>query len=1474
MGGLVIKKAYILSRQIPEFETIAKRFLAIMFLGTPHQGADIVQTLRRLLSLVASRAFLDDLSPQSPILQAINEEFPRICAGLKLFSFFETKPMNYILGKGLIVEKQSAVLNYANERRTHLDANHRDVARYLTLSDPSFLTVRNALATLIAGERQGSLKLREHITASSRQDVGHFLGIQDVPEEDYMKRDSVRVPGSCEWLTQKRSFLEWQSATYNKFYWLSGRPGVGKSVLSSFVISRLHSQERDCCYFFFSRTEKSRNSINSFLRSMAYQMAILHPEILSNIMDIASEPVWKDTSIDKADYSPVWRKIFLAGILKTKLGRPQYWVIDAIDECKVSDELLALLLRVQEVWPLCIFVTCRKPLDAYPGISACKADVSTETVSEADSNADISLFVRSNLANLRSAPARMEAVVSQILDRSMGCFLWAYLVIKELRFAHTAAAIQRVLNTVPSDMDDLYQSILGQMANSPHDPILTSAILTWTVCAFRALTTRELADAIQIAIDDEIVDMEKLIDACCENLVFVDQYDKVQLLHLTVRDLLTRKSLESKFRVDISKSHQRLALVCLETLARGEANPSSKSPRKRRPGVRSSSDTGTSSSSTVKSSLTKYASEYLFQHLGNIHSSDYEDELFQALSNFFLSTSVLSWIEYMAARSDMQAIFNAGKTVASMIQRRTQRSPPLPIHKEISILDRWSNDLPNIVAKFGRRIRMFPSSIHHLVPPFCPLRSAIRQQFTAPLRSLSVQGLSTTEWDDCLSTITYPKLTRPSCVTVSAEFIAIGTSIGSIFVYDDETYQDRQALRHGEPVWSLEFGSTGNFLASAGAKSVKVWATETWTRAHTFTLSSLCLALCFSDEDTALFATLRSNHILCWDLVEGELIDEPVNWTSELENHPGELSYRQPAMTAFCAHLNLLAIVYRAEEIILWDIENQQIHDVVEHYNGPRALSGASLPGRSSPGSTASIHHVAFSAAIDTALLAVTYGDGDLYVYDLEQSGCTTYLTAVYAQILSSSADGRTLATADARGLIRLFDFTTLKPLYNLQFDSNAVGAKRLIFTADSLRLIELRGRQCRAWRPSVLLRQDIDDELSDSVSMSSVPLEVDYCITEPPIITAVCCAESTAIAFCGREDGSVHVHDATGEPQAFKLFARRDGSSISLLHFDSETGLLSSCDVLSRVACHKIKKTGRGKDVKWEASGAVLETKASAAVFQIMGSGRHSRLLISCQESEALWDIDEAKQFSAPISDLSRTKSPRSRRWASHPSDPRYLVYINGSTADMHDWKTLQLVSSCALPKLDPGTITHLACSPHRNLLTTVTVDAQVSSEAKVHSQKTIQVWDANDFSPGPDALFPICSWPASEIGLQEVIGIFNRRLVFLDDDYWVCSVPMNLDSVVSRSPEKKPTRPPLSPLTPAFDDSVGVVQHFFLPHDWITLAARLEMSMNKVGDIFFAKRSELAVIRKGHSVSRNTALDSKRLAGSSFTHPKRLMA
>ncbi|RYP80818.1 hypothetical protein DL769_002288 [Monosporascus sp. CRB-8-3] len=1169
MGGLVVKKAYILGHQLPEYESLVRRVCAVFFLATPHQGAGIAQLLSRVLALApGSRPFVNDLSPQSGMLQSINEEFPRYSQDLQLFSFYETQPMYYGIGKGLIVEKHCAVMNYPNERRTYLDANHRDVARFSAPSEPSYVLIRNALAMTVENQRSS--------LDSGRQEVEHD----------------------------------------------------GLVALSRFL------------------------------------------EAFSELSYLSNN--WKDTPIDKVDHNPVWRRIFSAGLLKVRLKRPQYWVIDALDECRNGSELIKFLGKAQEKWPLCVLVTSRAGVETYITGSNPSMDVISETILE-ENKSDIAAFITANLQNLPGATTgAQQSIADRILHNSNGCFLWVNLVLKELRQVHTSAEISQVLDSNPSDMDTLYCRILDEMSHAKFGKDLAKAILTWTTCAFRPLSTEEIHYAIEKDIKDSIDDIGKSINSCCSNLVYIDKARKVQLVHLTAREFLTRKGLDSEYRIDRASGHKRLALVCLQVLSGGQGG-SRRPSKSRRPGT----DVTTENSSALHG----YASTYLFQHLLQVRSSD--NEIFIELAN-------------------------------------------------------------------------------------------------------------------------YSRLSKPMNIASSEDCTALALSNGNVIVYDNSTLLERHAFKHGEPVWSIAFGNTGKRLATGGAKAVRVWDLDSSEQLLTFKVPAVCMALAFMEEDDLLVVVTKNNCITYWDVVHGNSRDDPIDWTRDLGESDPQLHLKRPTIAAFSVEQSLLAVIYRGEDILLWSLDEEQVYDMYTKDSGSRRFELQKV----ADGST-TVWAVAFSTTIEANLLVAAYSDGDVIVFDTESGTRLGSIDGINAQTISCSPDGRTLATADSHGIIHLFDLKTLKFIYRLRFDTDALRTKMLAFTSDNLRLLDIRGHQFRVWDPTVLLRHEFEDENSDTVSCSTMPQEVDYNPVEKIKITSIACMRKAPVVFCGKEDGSLHAYDITGEPRNQELFTQTPNCAIIFLHFDDESGLLTCSDEAGRVTCRKIV---RKPNMGWDSHDPVIDLRNEFAVLNAITSGKHSRLLTSTSQHDTLWSLspENTEEY------IARTDGDTKPRWAVSPLNDDVLVRFEATTASFFSWKTLERVRSVNLPSAQSN-IDSVITLQHPQYLVT----ARRERPHERGSPITYHLWDFRDFMFQPlltntsrselVTVQPALDFGALGLKVESIIGVANERIIFLTPDNWVCSAEIGL------------SEGDLNPATGSSRTIEGVVRHFFIPDEWSSLVHRV---------------------------------------------------
>lgn len=1385
----MIKRAYIMARQKEGYEKVSQRVKAILFLATPHRGADLAQLLTKVLNVSSgARPFVKDLHRNSLATQSINEEFPQYCQNLQLYSFYETLPIVYGLGKSLVVEKDAAVLGYPNEHSTYLNANHREVCKYTNQEDPNYQTVRNALASAIDKLRTNIIPSKREVNNEQRRLLDGYLGVVEAPEDDFMDIDALRLQGSCEWLIRKKSYQEWQDTGNAQLYWISAKPATGKTVLSGKVIHHLKDLNRDVAFFFFDYRDKAQTTISAFLLSIVAQMAHMHTEVLQTVLDICE----KDVQLCKADYRTIWRKFLIEGILRIKFDRPQYWVIDALDECKAGSDLIPFLLKAIEMRSnIRVLLTSRDRIESHRQAINSKVKIIQEEILERDTKYDIALYLGANMDQIPSIEEEDEdEMVSKILEKSAGCFLWVSLILHELRRAHTSTEIRQVLEEVPSDMNSLYSRILDSMSKAPpYGRVLARAILTWTVCSSRPLTTDELYQALQIDMKDKIDNIKASIEARCGQFVYVDAQSRVQMVHQTARDFLLQASDFSEFGIEERMGHKRLFMTCLEYLNGSEM----RSPKHRR--------LSSGSVTRGRGPFVDYACNSFFEHVGHVSSQD--DEALAVLTKLLSSSNVLSCIEYIAQYSDLNRLIQAGRAFSKFLQRRMKHLAP--VGKEFLLLDCWATDLIRIVTKFGRNIKASPSSIFHLVPPFCPPEAAPRKHFTVSSRGIAVHGLSATTWDDCLSTIvdSQEQFTALAC---SDKFFAVGMSSGSVVVYNETTCQQSQALEHSEPVKLLQFGHRMDILISAGSRRIRIWNAGSWEQVLEFKTPLQCMSLALIEEDQLLLGALKNNNLVIWDLAEGTLRDT-ADWTLHLEGTKSH-AFRRPITAAISMEICLLAVVYRGQDIVLWDLDRDALHDTY-------SKAGSSTRNAKADVSAGVTGGLVFNATLHAPLLAAAYSDGDLVLFDVLE-GTVRETRLVNAQTLACSPDGRTLATGDSSGTIQLFEFENLRLLYRI--NSHGYCIKELVFTGDSHRLIDIRGSECRVWDPMVLVRQDGDDQNSDTISVSTAPQEFRLESTENIVlITSMICHPDGRVFFCGKEDGSVCLYETKSGQQIDKLFSHANGVSILSLFFDLESNTLSSIDNASRVKVHKLKQ---GKEA-WGPSDTLFDYRTGAPIKQVLTNRGATRVLVSTGNSDTLWYISP-KETSTVIETISwETRGPF--RWVTHPQHGDYLILISDFVAHLYDWQSLRRLTGEEGIFLEGSILPELAIRSINACFNNTTIATTFGEDLRPQSKSKLLLWNAADFRIDSRTAAPIPQYHSLADQVKTLIGDDGQRLVFLRCDGWISSAD------------------------PGSANADHYDRHFFIPADWLSTSVNLMIEVTHDGNIIFVKRDEVAVIKRG---------------------------
>ncbi|KAF2404829.1 hypothetical protein EJ06DRAFT_35 [Trichodelitschia bisporula] len=155
MGGLVVKRAYLNAQNNPRFRQIGTAVRSMIFLSTPHTGADSGSSLKNLMSVsffISEKQFVNSLQRNSETLETINQDFRHFMHKLFIASFYETRetPIFPHLDrinptKVRVVKKDSSRLMCPGEVHMSLDADHHGVCKYTSRQDPNYGRVLNMI---------------------------------------------------------------------------------------------------------------------------------------------------------------------------------------------------------------------------------------------------------------------------------------------------------------------------------------------------------------------------------------------------------------------------------------------------------------------------------------------------------------------------------------------------------------------------------------------------------------------------------------------------------------------------------------------------------------------------------------------------------------------------------------------------------------------------------------------------------------------------------------------------------------------------------------------------------------------------------------------------------------------------------------------------------------------------------------------------------------------------------------------------------------------------------------------------------------------------------------------------------------------------------------------------------------------------------------------------------------------------------
>ena len=1207
----------------------------------------------------------------------------------------------------------------------------------------------------------------------------------------------------------------------SKTFCLTGLPATGKSSLAVIVIDYLQSLQENCQYHFFSSNHQARRTAAYCLRSIASQLAQKSEELQQRLFRLNQECGLTFISEDQS-FNMIWEKIFEGIIFRINFSSPLFWILDAVDEADSPMMLISHLAKVQSLTPIRFFLTSRPmkmPSTLLEKSSIC---VLTEMETLGDIRTYIQNVVRDALPN---DPQVQDNVIRQMLMKASGSFLWVKLALKRLQDNwHTMDDIQKALTEVPRGMEQLYEKMLETIeTQAPRVQLMTKRILTWASCCWRPLSIAEL----EVALEPEFKGFVKLQDTIvqiCGHFVSVEN-SRLTLIHLTARQFLTSDRNGVPAFVQSRYSHEHIAVICLKYLSTDNWRSVFKSIQK---GISKGAYESRASQLLLCEKdhpFLNYAICYWAYHVSK--SSVDSQDLLDRLHGFFARHS-LTWIEAIALSGNLRYLIRSAqhlKTFSKRILRKASSNTASNLlslegspENEAKSIQMWANDFIRIVGKFGANLIQSPSSIHRLVVPFCPRDSMIGSQHNNPKdRSLSVAGLHSNGWDDCLAGVSVGQDQSASKVLATdTHFITLISSGGTIIVWHAETCEEARRMHHKEYTSLMSLNRSQTRLVTAGLNSYRVWDISSGKELYCLLKSSQArtMAIMFDKADSELVIGLDDCTITSYDLETAQVSFRFV------ARNLGVDSLGCPKIMALNPDVSKVAIAWRGKPPMVWDLRagEAQEPEQCRIYHENDSLCAPQQIEWQTDGNSILI------LCQDTTLVEWRLYDENQVKFD-----------HIKACQMTISGDGNFLLTSDSMGTMSVWTFPRLSLIYRLISESEFIW--NLTFSPDAQRFYDVRQSTCNVWEPDALVRPDefeLEDQSSfDGVSITTEPV-ISHDESSQSLVTSLAIDAKDQYYCCGREDGTVVIHDAIEGKKIRKVYSHGSGSSVVVLAWSHSGRYIVSGDDASRVIAKKleVKETG-----KW-AVYPVFDFRVTEAVQQILFSVDEKKILISTSSTDLIWGLKEKRELCRQ-----RWLSRQGRRWVEHPLNPELLIWIDAAGYfHTYNWATLKhsdpsLPSPVASVNPAEGTcnmqalmradaherfVQWIAVTSDKRYLVYETLPTTSRTRTTPPKGLHLEFISVSDLAVyHPHLLESECM--ADLAGqVRRLIGAFKDTIVFLDQSYWLST--WKIDTSIT-----------------------AVKRHFFLPRDWLNVSTLQMATLNAHGTFFFPKHGDVAIVRNG---------------------------
>ncbi|KFY88596.1 hypothetical protein V500_06253 [Pseudogymnoascus sp. VKM F-4518 (FW-2643)] len=334
----------------------------------------------------------------------------------------------------------------------------------------------------------------------------------------------------------------------------------------------------------------------------------------------------------------------------------------------------------------------------------------------------------------------------------------------------------------------------------------------------------------------------------------------------------------------------------------------------------------------------------------------------------------------------------------------------------------------------------------------------------------------------------------------------------------------------------------------------------------------------------------------------------------------------------------------------------------------------------------------------------------EIFEWDLYKDEQTKYDEShnINTREMTTSADGSLLLTSSNAGTISVWTLPRMQLIYRL-VNVNAF-IRDITFSPSGQRFYDTRESVCNVWEPDALVRLD-EHDLSDASALA------ESFVTTEPVVLHDESSESQVSAFatgpddmhycCGKEDGSVTIHEAAGGTKVRKMYGYGATSTVLLRAWSKSGRYIVSCDDSGHIISKRLEVKSGGK---WAVFPG-LDIRIRYAVPQFVFSNDEKLLLISTSSEDFVWDLKKKVEICSR-----RHEHLHAGKWIADPTNAEIILFVSHEAVHQYKWMTLECSgSSCLQPTVEPinkpkGVVRKLALTKDGTNLVYEVIPSQLS--------------------------------------------------------------------------------------------------------------------------------------------------------------------